>query len=1368
MPTSFTVTSEADLNGAIQQIDVSGSSSAADTAYTITFGAGLTGADALRLTADLYAINLASGDTLTIDGNGAAMNGLGDQRGFFVYSGAVTIDDLTIENAVAAGGDGGDGGGGGAGLGGGLFVASAGVVTLDAVSFEDDGAIGGNGGNGDLGGGGGLGGAGGQQFGGGGGIGLAATGGNLDGGGGPGIVLGAGSGGSGLIRSSGGADGGGGGDRSGGGIDGGSEAPTSAGGGGFGGGGGNDDFSSSAAGGFGGGGGADRSVNTDSAASGTFTDSAAPGGFGGGGGGGNVLSGGAGGFGGGHGGDNTTGIGTDRGGGGGLGAGGAVFVQEGGQVTIGAGTEAGGSVTAGAAGSAGDATAGSAFGSGIFLQGDQTLMLAPGADQVLTIADVIADQTGSGGTGANAGAGGLRVGQANVAGTVTLSATSSFTGGIALKGGTLVLAAAGAAGAGAITFGAAAGQTLQIDAAALTAGAVANRIDGLAIGDVIDLQGAGLETLAALGRGNTLTLSGGAGSVTLHFDPAQSFAGLGLRLTRDDAGGTAVTLDGPVLTASGGGIFTGGGPAVTADPGITIADLGDEPLTSATVSITGGFRAGDRLSFLNTGASLFGDIGSTYASATGVLSLTSAGAATLAQWQAALQAVSYGFSPGDGDPTGGGADPGRTVSYAVSDAVAAGTVATDAITVIHAPPAVGAGGSADYTVGGAATAIDPGLTVTAPDSGGLLTGAAVSVTGNLHGGDILGFVAQSGITGVYDTGTGTLNLSGSATAAQYQAALESVTFSVTSPASPGTRTISYAVNDGTAQSGAAASTVNVFAPPSFIADTATPGTGDFDAGHVITFTLTPSAAVSVTGAPVLMLNDGGMATYDAAVSSSTSLVFTTTVAAGQNAASLAVTGLELAPGASIRDGTGADAVLDGADATFFGLDVDTAAPAITAFGIDPSAGILGVGGAGTFAMTLSEDVTVSGGTPILVLSDGGIAAYDAAASTAGILVFDYIVAAGQNGSDVTVANVDLQAAGITDAAGNDADLGAALGQPGNTLQIATAPPVVSSPTLREAENAGAAAMGIAAPSDPNFTAAQLTITVDTLPADGAVTLADGTAVTVGEGLTEAQLTGLLFTPDAGSFDATSGFTYAVADPAGNSSVGTVTLSIGPAIGNPVPAPGALLVGFAQGATALGIQAPTDPNFPGRRSVHHRRQPAHGRHADAAGRHDAHHHRRRALGRATDRVAVHCGGRRPPASHRASAIPCPTSPAIAAAARSAWMSARSRFRRRRPSPRQTRSPTPRRRRSPALPSRACRFPLYDGASLVGAATADVSGKFAATLSGGLTLGSNSLTAIATNAAGASAASAAAGIFDLGSPDANGVIGTDVTSAQLGAL
>jgi hypothetical protein len=81
MPTRFTVSNETDLNNAIQQIDLTGSSSAPNTNYTITFGSSLTGADALQLTADLDAINLASGDALTINGNGAEMNGLGGHGG---------------------------------------------------------------------------------------------------------------------------------------------------------------------------------------------------------------------------------------------------------------------------------------------------------------------------------------------------------------------------------------------------------------------------------------------------------------------------------------------------------------------------------------------------------------------------------------------------------------------------------------------------------------------------------------------------------------------------------------------------------------------------------------------------------------------------------------------------------------------------------------------------------------------------------------------------------------------------------------------------------------------------------------------------------------------------------------------------------------------------------------------------------------------------------------------------------------------------------------------------------------------------------------------------------------------------------------
>ncbi len=107
-------------------------------------------------------------------------------------------------------------------------------------------------------------------------------------------------------------------------------------------------------------------------------------------------------------------------------------------------------------------------------------------------------------------------------------------------------------------------------------------------------------------------------------------------------------------------------------------------------------------------------------------------------------------------------------------------------------------------------------------------------------------------------------------------------------------------------------------------------------------------------------------------------------------------------------------------------------------------------------------------------------------------------------------------------------------------------PVLSSPTLTVAGNA-AAALGIAAPTDPNYAAGQLAITAATLPSDGTVTLADGvTAVTAGQALTGDQLTSLRFKPTPGLFNASSAFTYAVSDPANNTATGAATLAIGPA------------------------------------------------------------------------------------------------------------------------------------------------------------------------------------------------------------------------------
>ena len=112
------------------------------------------------------------------------------------------------------------------------------------------------------------------------------------------------------------------------------------------------------------------------------------------------------------------------------------------------------------------------------------------------------------------------------------------------------------------------------------------------------------------------------------------------------------------------------------------------------------------------------------------------------------------------------------------------------------------------------------------------------------------------------------------------------------------------------------------------------------------------------------------------------------------------------------------------------------------------------------------------------------------------------------------------------------------------LTYDSTPPVDSSPTLTVAQNSGATPIGIGAPTDNVTPTASLAIVAGTLPSDGTVTLSDGrTAVTAGESLTSAQLTGLEFTPTPGASGQSSTFTYTVTDAAGNPSTGTATLNI---------------------------------------------------------------------------------------------------------------------------------------------------------------------------------------------------------------------------------
>ena len=138
---------------------------------------------------------------------------------------------------------------------------------------------------------------------------------------------------------------------------------------------------------------------------------------------------------------------------------------------------------------------------------------------------------------------------------------------------------------------------------------------------------------------------------------------------------TAVN-DAPVVTTSGGSAsFTEDGPAVAADPGVTITDVDSATLASGTISITGNFQSGqDVLAFTNDGSTM-GNI-AVQSNAGGVLTLTSAGAtATVAQWQSALRSVTYNNTSQNPNTTA------RTVSFAVNDGALASNTATRGVTV---------------------------------------------------------------------------------------------------------------------------------------------------------------------------------------------------------------------------------------------------------------------------------------------------------------------------------------------------------------------------------------------------------------------------------------------------------------------------------------------------------------------------------------------------------------------------------------------------------------------------------------------------------------------------------------------------------------
>jgi hypothetical protein len=137
---------------------------------------------------------------------------------------------------------------------------------------------------------------------------------------------------------------------------------------------------------------------------------------------------------------------------------------------------------------------------------------------------------------------------------------------------------------------------------------------------------------------------------------------------------------------------------------------------------------------------------------------------------------------------------------------------------LTAPPVLSGGGnSVNYTPQGTAVAVDTWLAVSDPSSA-TLAGATVVIGAGFIPGDVLNYANQNGIAGSYNASTGVLTLTGSASLADYQTVLESITFSSSSgnPSDWDTdlsRTVSWTVTDGTLSSNTIGSTIVISAPP---------------------------------------------------------------------------------------------------------------------------------------------------------------------------------------------------------------------------------------------------------------------------------------------------------------------------------------------------------------------------------------------------------------------------------------------------------------------------------------------------------------------------------------------------------------------------
>ncbi len=246
--------------------------------------------------------------------------------------------------------------------------------------------------------------------------------------------------------------------------------------------------------------------------------------------------------------------------------------------------------------------------------------------------------------------------------------------------------------------------------------------------------------------------------------------------------------DAPVVTTTAGALaYAENSGPIAADPAVGVSDPDSAQAQGATVQVTSNFvSAQDELAF----ADQLGITGS-YDDTTGLLTLT--GTTTIANYQAALRAVTYE------NVSNAPAPPTRTLTFTVTDAQGdTSAPAARAVTLGAANDAATittSAGALAYTEGDPATVVDASLLVSDPDDASL-EGATVQITAGLQPADELLFTDQLGITGSYNAASGLLTLSGTSALGNYQTALSSVSYRHNGDAPGSLKTVAFRADDG--------------------------------------------------------------------------------------------------------------------------------------------------------------------------------------------------------------------------------------------------------------------------------------------------------------------------------------------------------------------------------------------------------------------------------------------------------------------------------------------------------------------------------------------------------------------------------------------